>query len=92
MARLARADLFDPSEVSILHCINRCVRRCFLCGDDPLTGKNYEHRKACLEKRLEFLTRPVRHRCAGVHLSLPDWTGRQLVRGQPTALISKRFV
>jgi hypothetical protein len=55
MARLARADLFDPSEVSILHCINRCVRRCFLCGDDPLTGKNYEHRKAWLEKRLEFL-------------------------------------
>jgi hypothetical protein len=24
-------------------------------GQDPLTGKNYEHRKAWLEKRLEFL-------------------------------------
>jgi hypothetical protein len=55
MARLARGDLFDPTEVSILHCINRCVRRCFLCGDDPLTGKNYEHRKAWLEERLAFL-------------------------------------
>ena len=55
MARLARRDLFDPSEVSVLHCINRCVRRCFLCGTDPVTGKNYEHRKAWLEERLEFL-------------------------------------
>ena len=55
MARLARADLFDPAEVSVFHCINRCVRRCFFCGDDPLTGINYDHRKAWLEERLRFL-------------------------------------
>ena len=55
MARLARADLFDPAEVSVVHCINRCVRRCFLCGDDPHTGANYDHRKAWLERRLAFL-------------------------------------
>ena len=55
MARLARADLFDPAEVSVVHCINRCVRRCFLCGDDPYTGHNYDHRKAWLEQRLAFL-------------------------------------
>jgi hypothetical protein len=55
MARLARRDLFDPSEISVLHCINRCVRRCFLCGTDPVTGKNYEHRKEWLEERLAFL-------------------------------------
>ena len=55
MARLARAELFDPAEVAVVHCINRCVRRCFLCGDDPLTGRNYDHRKAWLERRLEFL-------------------------------------
>ena len=55
MARVARAEVFDPAEVSVFHCINRCVRRCFLCGDDPLTGQNYNHRKAWLETRLEFL-------------------------------------
>lgn len=55
MARLARADIFDPAEVSVVHCINRCVRRCFLCGDDPYTGHNYDHRKAWLEARLAFL-------------------------------------
>ena len=55
MARLARADIFDPAEVSVVHCINRCVRRCFLCGEDPHTGANFNHRKAWLEQRLAFL-------------------------------------
>ena len=55
MARLARADLVDPTEVAAFHCINRCVRRSYLCGDDPLTARNYDHRKQWLERRLEFL-------------------------------------
>ena len=55
MARLARADMFDPAEVSVFHCINRCVRRCFLCGHDPDTGRNFDHRKRWLEERLGFL-------------------------------------
>ena len=55
MARAARSDVFDPHQVSVFHCINRCVRRCFLCGVDPLTGENFEHRKVWIEHRLEFL-------------------------------------
>ncbi len=55
MARLARADLVDPAEVATYHCVNRCVRRSFLCGDDPYSGQNYDHRKAWLEMRLRFL-------------------------------------
>jgi len=46
MARLARVEVFAADEVAIVHLINRTVRRCFLMGDDPLTGKNYDHRKA----------------------------------------------
>jgi REP element-mobilizing transposase RayT len=55
MARLARGELFHPLEISVLHCINRCVRQCFLCGVDAATGRNYEHRKRWLEDRLRFL-------------------------------------
>ena len=55
MARLARGDVFDPFEISTFHCINRCVRRCFLCGHDPVSGKNFNHRKRWLEERLRFL-------------------------------------
>ena len=35
MARLARAEVFDPSEVAVLHLFARVVRRCFLFGVDP---------------------------------------------------------
>ncbi len=34
MARLARCEIVDPREVAVYHCVNRCVRRCYLCGDD----------------------------------------------------------
>lgn len=57
MARVPRRDVFDPRTVSVFHCLNRCVRRCFLCGDDPLTGRNFDHRKVWLEERIQFLAR-----------------------------------
>ncbi len=46
MARLARADVFAPDEVAVVHVMNRVVRRCFLLGDDPVTGTNYDHRNS----------------------------------------------
>ena len=52
MARLARAEVFAADEVAIVHVMNRVVRRCFLLGDDPITGKNYDHRKQWLDDQL----------------------------------------
>ena len=52
MARLARVEVFAPEEVAIVHVMNRVVRRCFLLGDDPVTGKNYDHRKEWIEELL----------------------------------------
>jgi hypothetical protein len=53
MARLARAEVFSPDEIAIVHVINRVVRRCFLLGNDPITGKNFDHRKRWIEELLE---------------------------------------
>ena len=55
MPRIPRKFLFDPAEVGIYHCINRCVRRAFLCGTDELTGKCFDHRKVWIQERMAFL-------------------------------------
>ena len=55
MARLARREMIDPSEIQICHTISRCVRRAFLCGDDPISGESFEHRRQWIRDRLEFL-------------------------------------
>ena len=49
--RIPREDQFDPANPPWLHCISRCVRRAFLCGD------GFEHRKEWLERRLRLLAR-----------------------------------
>jgi len=45
MPRTPRKEVFQEDEVGIYHCINRCVRRAFLCGRDAYSGKSFEHRK-----------------------------------------------
>ena len=57
MARIARVEVFAPDEIAIVHVLNRTVRRCFLLGDDPITGKNFDHRKAWLETELQSLAK-----------------------------------
>jgi hypothetical protein len=48
--------MLDPGEIQIVHTISRCVRRSFLCGDDPYSGESYEHRRQWIRDRLEFLS------------------------------------
>ena len=55
MPRPRRSEVFDEGTVSIYHCVNRCVRRAFLCGFDAATGKSYAHRKDWVQDRLETL-------------------------------------
>ena len=37
------------------HCICRCVRRAFLCGQDHYSGQDYEHRRQWVVDRLAVL-------------------------------------
>ncbi len=48
---VARSQLVDSKVTCYYHCISRCVRRAFLCGE------GYEHRKDWIEARFEELSR-----------------------------------
>ena len=49
MMTVARKLLVELEVSQYYHCISRCVRRAFLCGE------GFEHRKKWMEERLELL-------------------------------------
>lgn len=55
MARINRRMVLSETEIQVVHCSNRCVRRANLCGVDPVTGRNCEHRLQWIRDRLAFL-------------------------------------
>ena len=55
MPRQARGEYVNPNEVQLIHAVQRCVRRAFLCGDDVVSGKSFEHRREWIRQRIEFL-------------------------------------
>ena len=50
-----RKRLVSTEVTPFYHVIARCVRRHFLCGVDPLTGKDYSARKQDIKDRLALL-------------------------------------
>lgn len=51
----ARKRLVSIEVTPFYHVVSRCVRRHFLCGVDPLTGKDYSSRKQDIQDRLALL-------------------------------------
>ena len=61
MVRLARCEALDPGDVAVAHGVTRVVRRCFLLGEGPVSGKNFDHRKGWIEPYRQHF-----HACFGV--------------------------
>lgn len=55
MPRPQRAEQFVASEVCIVHVVQRCVRKAWLAGVDPASGKDYSFRREWIRRRLEML-------------------------------------
>jgi hypothetical protein len=55
MPAYARRDIVAEGEVGMYHCMARCVRQAFLCGRDAASGKDFEHRRGWIQRRLEKL-------------------------------------
>lgn len=51
-----RSQLIDRDVGGFYHITSRCVRRTWLTGRDPVTGKDYSHRRDWIEARLLALT------------------------------------
>jgi len=56
MPSKARSQIISLETTPYYHCMARCVRRAFLCGEDPLTGQNFDHRKQWLIDHFKFLS------------------------------------
>lgn len=52
----ARKELVCLESTQYYHCVSRCVRRSYLCGEDSISSKNYEHRRGWIEKKIYALT------------------------------------
>ncbi len=51
----ARSEVVTEGSEAVYHCISRCVRRAFLCGNDSYSGRSYEHRKEWVKSRIQDL-------------------------------------
>nr|WP_057183699.1 hypothetical protein [Colwellia sp. MT2012] len=57
----ARKQQISLVDTPYYHCVSRCVRRAYLCGEDKHTGQSYEHRRGWVADKLqEYKRHPLK--------------------------------
>ena len=68
---LPRSSLISLAFTPYYHCVGRCVRRGFLCGEDQYSGRSFEHPCDWMVERLALLFKPER--------SVPSYHWQQII-------------
>ena len=92
----ARANQVHVETTAYYHCISRCVRRAFLCGDDRHSGRNFDHRKQWLVDRLRevgtvFAIEVCAYAVLSNHFHLVLRVDRERAEGWDEAEIVERY-
>ena len=69
----ARAKQINLDQTRYYHAVSCCVRRAFLCGHDSRTGRNFDHRKPWLLRRLRHWSSIFAIDCAACGLMANHW-------------------
>ncbi len=81
MARLARGESIAPRQIQMVHVWNRCVRHAYLCGNDVVSGRSFEHRRQWARDGLEHLASVFAVVC--VTFSVMSNHTHQILRSRP---------
>lgn len=88
---IARRVLVDADSSGFYHCVSRCVRRAYLCGD------RFEHRRGWIRERLEVLTEifaidVVSFAVMSNHMHVLVWTDPERASGWSDRAVARRWM
>jgi len=92
-----RSEMVKPGEPGYSHCVSRCVRRAFLCGLDPVSGRDLEHRRGWIRDLLlaraeSFAVSVLAYAVMSSHWHVVVHLNPQAVKGWSDEEVARRWL